>query len=182
MKSLLRPILLAILPAILSACTGEQEKLTFDKQETMIDSFVKTQLKKEGSYAVYQDGVVRVVAEKGEGADSLSADGVVSFYYALYRLTSSPISSGNLIATNHAETAGSSWALSDEDAFEIETVRLSESGYVEGLRKGLRGVRTGQECYILFSGAYGFGNKIHGTIPANSGLVYHIWVNSISNE
>jgi len=107
---------------------------------------------------------------------------VVSYYYALYRLTASPISASNLIATNNAEVAGSSWTLSDESAFDIITAKLDEAGYVEGLRNGLAGVRDGQECYILFSGKYGFGDRIHGTIPANSGLVYHIWVSSISND
>ena len=174
-------ISLLALAACLS-CTKQQVQASYDKQETMIESFVSTQLKTEGTYAVYNKGSVRLVTTKGEGTDSLATDGVVSYYYALYRLTSSPISSSNLISTNNADIAGSSWSLSDEDAFDIITVKLDESGYVEGLRNGLEGVRDGQECYILFSGQYGFGDRIHGTIPANSGLVYHIWVSSISNE
>lgn len=166
------------------ACTKQQVQQTYDKQEEMIESFVSSQLKSEGAYAVYNKGSVRVVVVKGNETetDSLATDGVVSFYYALYKLASSPISASNLIATNYPEGAGASWSLSDESALEIETVQLNESGYVEGLRNGLVGVRGGQECYILFSGKYGFGDRIHGTIPANSGLVYHIWVNSISNE
>lgn len=174
-------ISLLALAACLS-CTKQQVQASYDKQETMIENFVSTQLKTEGTYAVYNKGSVRLVTTKGEGTDSLATDGVVSYYYALYRLTSSPISSSNLISTNNADIAGSSWSLSDEDAFDIITVKLDESGYVEGLRNGLEGVRDGQECYILFSGQYGFGDRIHGTIPANSGLVYHIWVSSISNE
>ena len=35
---------------------------------------------------------------------------------------------------------------------------------------------------LLFSGKYGFGNKPFGTIPANSALLYKIWVESISND
>lgn len=171
---------LLLLAAI--ACTKQQVQASYDKQETMIDNFVTSQLKAEGTYAVYNKGSVRLVTVKGDGTDSLATDGVVSYYYALYKLTSSPISSGNLISTNNAEVAGSSWSLSDESSFDIETVKLDESGYVEGLRNGLAGVRDGQECYILFSGQYGFGDRIHGTIPANSGLVYHIWVSSISND
>ena len=34
----------------------------------------------------------------------------------------------------------------------------------------------------LFSGKYAYGSHIQGTIPARSALVYHIWVNSISND
>lgn len=164
------------------SCTKQQVQASYDKQETMIDNFVSGQLKTEGTYAVYNKGSVRLVTVKGEGTDSLAADGVVSYYYALYRLTSSPISSSNLISTNYAEVAGSGWSLSDESSFDIITAKLDEADYIEGLRNGLEGVRGGQECYILFSGKYGFGDRIHGTIPANSGLVYHIWVSSISND
>ena len=35
---------------------------------------------------------------------------------------------------------------------------------------------------IIFSGKYGFGKKTFGIIPANSALLYKIWVHSISNE
>jgi FKBP-type peptidyl-prolyl cis-trans isomerase len=61
-------------------------------------------------------------------------------------------------------------------------VRPSEGELVDGLRRGLPGVKAGDECYILFSGKYGFGDRILGTIPANAALAYHIWVQSISNE
>ena len=61
-------------------------------------------------------------------------------------------------------------------------MKLSESGFVKGLKYGLEGVKAGQECYILFSGKYGFGKRELGTIPANSALVYRIWVESITND
>ena len=47
---------------------------------------------------------------------------------------------------------------------------------------GLYGVKAGQECYILFNGKYGFGNKPVGTVSANAALLYHIWVQSIQNQ
>lgn len=50
---------------------------------------------------------------------------------------------------------------------------------IEGLRNGLEGVRAGEECYIVFSGKYGYGNKVHGNIPVNSALLYHIRVLSV---
>ena len=53
---------------------------------------------------------------------------------------------------------------------------------VKGLRNGLVGVRAGEECEIIFSGKYGFGRKAFGIIPANSALLYKIWVHSISHE
>ena len=93
------------------------------------------------------------------------------------------ISTSNLFATNReaiAKAAG--WTLSDKDAFKIETINLREQSIAEGLRNGLIGVKGGEECIILFSGKYGFGNNNLGTIPANSALAWHIWVESISNE
>ena len=88
-----------------------------------------------------------------------------------------------MFATNSEEVAkGSGWTLSDDSVFEAKTVKLSESGFVKGLKYGLEGVKAGQECYILFSGKYGFGKRELGTIPANSALVYRIWVESITND
>ena len=53
---------------------------------------------------------------------------------------------------------------------------------LDGLQRGLEGVRGQDECYILFSGKYAYGSRVQGTIPARSALVYHVWVNSISND
>ena len=71
--------------------------------------------------------------------------------------------------------------LTEEEA-KVLTINMKEYELVPGLRSGLIGVRSGEECQILFTGKYGFGNKAFGTIPANSPLVYRIWVESISND
>lgn len=34
----------------------------------------------------------------------------------------------------------------------------------------------------MFSGQYAFGDNEFGTIPANSALLYYIWVEAVSNE
>ena len=78
-----------------------------------------------------------------------------------------------------ADAAG--WRITDSTAFRIETLAL-DGALVDGLRDGLEGVRNQDECFILFSGKYGYGSHSRGTIPARSALVYHIWVNSISND
>ena len=59
---------------------------------------------------------------------------------------------------------------------------MAEARFIEGLKNGLRGVRGGEHCQILFSGKYGFGNEEFGIIPANSALLYEIWVEAISND
>ena len=181
-------LLLAVFAGIFPACSKEAVQMTYDRQETNIARFVEAQLKADNTATVtYKDGVVRVVLHdtlhrEGLLADTLRAGGTVSFYYAGYTLSSASVSSSNLFATNHQRTANSAgWKLSDTTAFKIQTLTL-DNKLLEGLQRGLEGVRNQDECYILFSGKYAFGPRFQGTIPARSALVYHIWVNSISND
>ncbi len=167
---------------VIYACTKEEIKTTYSRQETNIESFVNSMMNTvDTAYVVYNKGVSRLVTVYGQEGDSLKSNGTVSFYYAGYVLTGTSISNSNLFATNSSEIAAAAqWTLSDEDAFEVKTVKLNDKDLVEGLKRGLVGVKPGEECYILFSGKYGFGKRPLGTIPANAALVYHIWVESIS--
>lgn len=175
----------AALAAIIFAaagCTKQSLEQTYNKQESKIDSFVTSTLSKDENCTVsYNDGAVRLTLVPGEGPE-LSKDGVISFYYAGYVFNGS-ISPSALFATNHEETASAArWNISGDDAFTIVSAELASAGFVDGLAKGLVGVKAGEECIILFSGKHGFGKKSVGTIPANSALAYHIWVSSISND
>lgn len=172
----------AVLMILSVSCTKEQRKSMLTKQESNIESFTKSILSKvDTAYVVQHKGVTRVVVVPGQG-DSLET-GLVSFYYAGYVLSSASLSASNLFATNSEDVAASSkWELSGENQFDILTLNIDNEDIVEGLRYGLEGVRAGQECYILFSGKYGFGKKPLGTIPANAALAYHVWVESIANE
>ena len=165
------------------ACSKEEVKLRYSRQEQNIESFVNSTLKSvDTAYVVYNKGVTRLVVVPAE-APSLSVNGTVSFHYAGYVLSGTSVNASDMFATNSEEVAkGSGWTLSDDSVFEPKTVKLSESGFVKGLKYGLEGVKAGQECYILFSGKYGFGKRELGTIPANSALVYRIWVESITND
>ena len=176
-------VLAAVFIAIAPSCSKEEYKNTIAQQETNIESYVNSMLSKDESYyLVMNRGVDRLVLTEGEG-DSLSAGGTVSFYYAGYVMKSSSISDNDMFVTNRKALAESmSWELSDSTGFDILTLKLDEAGLVDGLRYGLEGVKGGQECYILFSGKYGFGKRPLGTIPANASLAYHIWVESISND
>ena len=187
-RILIPALLLALTAGLLPACNKEAVQLAYDKQETNIASFVEAQLKADKTAKVtYKDGVVRVVLHdtlqrEGLLADTLQTGGTVSFYYAGYVLKNASVSSANLFATNHQKTADAvGWRLSDTTAFHIRTLTLDDQ-LLEGLRRGLEGVRNQDECYILFSGKYAYGSKAQGTIPARSALVYHLWVNSISND
>ena len=174
--------------ALASACNKEAVQQAYDKQETNIAKFVEAQCKADETATVtYKDGTVRIVLHdtlrrEGLFADTLRTGGTVSFYYAGYLLTGSSVSSSNLFATNHKKTADAAgWKLSDTTAFKISTITLDDR-LLDGLQRGLEGVRPQDECFILFSGKYAYGSHAQGTIPARSALVYHIWVNSISND
>ena len=187
-RILIPVFLLLVFAGFLPACDKEAVQLAYDKQETNIAGFVETQLKADSTATVtYKDGTVRVVLHdtlhrEGLLADTLRTGGTVSFYYAGYTLTGTSVNSSTLFATNHKKTADAAgWRLSDTTAFNIQTLTL-DNHLLEGLQRGLEGVRNQDECYILFSGKYAYGSRIQGTIPARSALVYHIWVNSISND
>ena len=176
-----------LLTALVPAC-DKQSQLAYDKQETYISNFVEAQCKADTTATVtYKNGVVRVVLHdtlqrEGLLADTLRTGGSVSFYYAGYTLTGASVSPSAMFATNHKETADRiGWRVNDTTAFNIQTITLDDQ-LLDGLQRGLEGVRNQDECYILFSGKYGYGSHVQGTIPARSALVYHIWVNSISND
>ena len=189
MKKSTRILASALLTAALvPACNKEAVQLAYDKQEANIASFVEAQLKADNTATVtYKDGTVRIVLHdtlhrEGILADTLRNGGSVSFYYAGYTLSGSSVSNANLFATNHKKTADAAgWRLSDTTAFKIQTLTLDDN-LLDGLQRGLEGVRNQDECFILFSGKYAYGSHIQGTIPARSALVYHVWVNSISND
>ena len=129
---------------------------------------------------VRSGGANRLVLKEGEG-EELEKDGFVSFYYAGYKFNGS-FSSGNLFVTNHQATAEQSgWNLTDAD-YQIYEINLADAKLVQGLKDGLLGVKAGEECEILFSGKYGFGDEKFGIIPANSALLYKIWVVGVAND
>ena len=88
----------------------------------------------------------------------------------------------NLFITNHPATAEQvGWELTDAD-FQLYEVNLKGARLIQGLKDGLLGVKAGEECEIIFSGKYGFGDENFGIIPANSALLYKIWVVGVAND
>lgn len=199
--------ILLIVALAAGSCVKEKMETIYKKQDTQIDAYMtKARVVKRDSIKleitpnaddptkndttkvkvewedtldiVYNKGAVRLIKTEGTG-DGLEEGGAVSFYYAGYVFTSSPSS---LFATNHQETAsGAGFILTDEDHHIFEA-DMRNTEMLEGLRNGLIGVKSGEMCEIAFSGKYGFGNEVFGTIPVNSALLYKIWVIGVSNE
>lgn len=170
-------ILLSFLLAY--SCVKEDLETTYTAQEERIDSFIKGELAKNEEYEVsHNQGSNRLILKHGEGTP-LSAEGTVTFIYAGYVFTGN-ISSGNLFATNDKTTAEEAgW--NTGAVMEPFTVSLSDKKLIKGLKYGLEGAKKGEECNIVFSGKYGFGNKANGIVEKNSALLYHILVTDVVN-
>ena len=164
------------------SCVKQKLESTYNSQENRIDQYIeKNRISGTDTLrVVYNGGASRLVTKEGHGPE-LSADGNIAFYYAGYTFSGS-ISNSNLFSTNHQQTAAQAgWTLTEEDAKAL-SINMNDYKLLPGLKSGLTGVKGGEECQILFTGKYGFGNKAFGIIPANSALVYKIWVENISND
>ena len=178
---------IAVVAMILSgtSCIKEKLELTYTNQESKIDQYINSNKytdssKTDSLRVVYNNGSTRLVMTEGVG-EELNSKGTVAFYYAGYTFNGSK-SKNNLFITNHEETAKEAgWELTDED-YTIYKINMKDAKLLDGLRSGLLGVKGGEHCQILFSGKYGFGNEEFGIIPANSALLYEIWVEAVSND
>ena len=178
MKTIYKIFSVLVLAAAFTSCMGSKLEQTYNNQESKIDSYISS--KGEGYRSVRNGGANRLIIKDGEG-EELSRNGFVSFYYAGYTFNGS-ISSSDMFITNRKESADdANWNLTDF-SFEPLTINLKDDELLNGLKNGLTGVKAGEECEILFSGKYGFGKRPFGIIPANSALLYKIWVISISND
>ena len=176
-----------------TACTQQSLETTYSNQESRIDSFIENLMNSENPpvRVVHNNGSNRIVLGEYIPADDtdmnyreeLTETGSVSFYYAGYVFSGSTPSSNNLFATNNQDVAvAAGWELTNAD-YNILTLNMSDKGaLVEGLRNGMIGVRGQDTCYVVFSGKYGFGDKAVGIVPANSALIYQIWVESVNND
>ena len=178
MKS--KTIIFLIICLAAGSCVKEKLETIYQKQETQIDAYItKARVSGEDTLdVVYNKGAVRLIKTEGTGP-GLEEGGAVSFYYAGYVFTSSPSS---LFATNHQETATAAGFTLTDDDYQIFEADMRDVNMIEGLRNGLIGVKSGEVCEIAFSGKYGFGDEVFGTIPVNSALLYKIWVIGVSNE
>ncbi|MBQ9888820.1 MAG: FKBP-type peptidyl-prolyl cis-trans isomerase [Bacteroidales bacterium] len=181
MKRALTYAYICLLAAVVLLVSCEKDTDTiFANQEKAIDSYVTSFLNANpDTKVIYKNKVVRLVVQEGTGLDSLSSKGKLTVNYAGYAF-SGGISKNSLFATNHEATAqDAGWSLSGEGLYEPVQIDMGSDELVDGLKRGLEGVKAGEECLILIPGKYGFGKRKIGTIPANSALAYYVWVLSL---
>lgn len=173
--------IITVICLICSSCVKEKLETIYNQQEDQINNYIEAALKKDTTYtSVNIEGANRLTYVHGEG-EELDADGSITFYHAGYVFTGS-ITAKNMFITNNKTSADDAqWELTDDEYAPL-TINLKDDELLPGLKHGLTGVKAGEECEILFSGKFGFGNKPFGIIPANSALLYKIWVVSISND
>lgn len=179
-----------------SGCTSQSLEESYSKMEDSISSYIESNFSDETRYTVHRYGGsnrITVIPQpenpdtpdnapdtRAGAADTLKQNGKVTFDYAGYILGSSfPPTEMFTASTKELADEGGLWG--DETTFTPVTVRLGDGNLLEGLRKGLLGVSEGEECYIIFSAKYGFGNMAVNAIPKMSSLIYHIWVLDIEN-
>lgn len=191
------------LALLASACTKASDEQTYVKQDTLIDKYVRSLIAPcdtlsleetdgvtvlvvdkvkdelhERIQVTYSGGSTRVTLTEGEG-DALLRRGSVTFFYAGFDFSSGTLSNGSLFVTNNKEFAdGAGWNCMDSLAVKL---KISDARIVEGLKKGLVGVKPGEECLVLFPGSLGFGSSPVATIPTRAPLAYRIWVEDVEN-
>lgn len=187
MKNKFTMALMLAVAMMAASCVKTQLETTYNKQEDQIDQYINKNMivknDKGGSdtlRVVRNEGTNRLVKKEGTG-EELAADGYVSFYYAGYTFSGS-VSSANMFATNKFDIAQAANWQGEESDYTLYEISFKDSDLIPGLKKGLEGVRAGEECEILFSAKYGFGNKTLGAIPAKTALLYKIWVVGVTND
>lgn len=150
------------LTALLS-CTAESIKESLLQQEKNIESYINT-LKNNTDNpvdTVYNlNGVYRVVLEAGAGEGAAAGDSVVFAYEACL------FSSGK----------GAMYDAGDENG------TLGSGSYFAGLETGLTGMLTGEHALVIFAGDKGYGNVAIGVVPANSPLIFEIWMSRVVKQ
>ena len=174
--------LIISLVVVLSACSKQSLKTTYDKQTTYIESFVEARLKETpDAVLTRQDGAYRLTLSStaADDAPALQWGHRVKLDYGCFVLTSATLSSSNLVSTTIKDLATQAkWTLSDESVFQPVTLTLDDT-LVPGFASGLTGMKAGDVAYILFTGEYGYGKSERGTIPALSALAYYVQIEEI---
>ena len=178
MRRIAKILMIAVALTSAWSCAKTRLEGIYNKQENQIDTYLNNKGKEAN--IVRNGGANRLIVVEGTG-EELAYNGNVSFYYAGYTFSGS-FSASNLFITNHEATANQSgWNLTDAD-YQVYEINLGSAELLQGLKDGLVGVKAGEECEILFSGKHAFGNMPFGTIPANSALLFKIWVVGVSND
>jgi FKBP-type peptidyl-prolyl cis-trans isomerase len=164
--------ILAVAVVVVS-CEKQDNENTYVSQEQSIDKYITGLVSTYNYKVVRLNGSNRVVISSGASADSLEAGDSLYFHYSGYLFSGGK---GSLFATNDTTVAKANSFVTDGAARKIV---LGNDGFISGLHNGLHGVRTGENCYIIFSGKYVYGNSVMFNLSRLSPLLFDITVDKI---
>ncbi len=175
-------VLVLALSGLLAGCTDEASQQLYAGQEQLIENFLAAALKEHPEFkTVSNGGAERLIVKEGNG-EELNKNGTVEFYYAGYVLSRQGTTKETLFSTNHEALAQEyGWKTDHEDAFRPIRLNLKKDKPLQGLRDGMCGAKAGEECFILFTTRYAFGEMKLPGVPINSGMIYHIWIEKVEN-
>ncbi len=158
-------ILLAI------SCNKQDIENTYNNQEEAIDTYINNL---SGIYRVVRNsGANRVVTKESTQNDTLAVGDSLYFYYNGYIFSNGK---GELFATNHGEIIRENNIATDSSAIAII---YGKDPLLKGLERGLLGVKNGEQCDIIFSAKYGYGNKFMFNVPKLTPLFFEIEIEKI---
>lgn len=166
---------LVVFASFLISCQKQEQEISVASQEKSIESFVNSQT---SSRIAFNGGVNRVVLEEGAG-DTLALGDSLILEYAAYIFNSGK---GSVFATNIPEIAALAGIDISNSGMEDYGIELGKTTLLNGVELGLRGVKSGEHCYIVFSSRFGYGNKIVGIVPKYSPLIFEVWIKEVKKN
>ena len=171
MKIRFRYLLLLFLSAFLFSCSREDILDRINTQESEIEKYV---VSLEEVVEVHEEnGIWRVVLEKGSGEYSAKVGDSVIFNYSANIFSGAK---GALFDTNIKSIAKDADYQPDFSAFTPRERRVGKGDLIKGLDRGLLGVQKGERSYIIFTSEHGYGNHQIGMVPKLSALIYEVWI------
>ncbi len=177
-----RTILILAAILISFSCSEKSLENTYNKQESSIETYINSTFgeypvfRKDGSNRITVDTVALQQLDSLGLTDSLEYGDSIYFYYAASVFTTKP---SGLFATNVEEVAKQGKLDLDSADFSVFKILYTPDCMISGLENGLYNVRYKEHCMIVFSGKYGFGDKVVANVPKNTALAYEIWVEDI---
>ncbi len=174
-KNILLSGVLFIVIFAVSCAKQERDNIIIDQQKS-IESYAATFT----SGRVEKNGMVwRLVLNEGHGDINAQKGDSLYFLYAAYIFSSGK---GPLIFTNILEIAKNNGFDVSNMSFDFYREVVGNGKLLQGLDKGLIGVKPGEKCYVIFTANDGFGPVQIGLIPKMSPLIYEVWVSDVKKN
>lgn len=159
---------LALLPALLGACSKADLETSLNNQDKAIDQYLKG-LGDKADTILYRNGTCRAVMYPGVG-DTLAPGDSLFCYYAAYQFNNGPSGLFDTNVDSLARAAGLTPAL---DGAPLKGV-AGRGQFIQGLDDGLVGMRVGETAYLVFNAERGYGNRAMGILPKLTPLFFQV--------